>query len=57
MLWEVRVQYANGRERVLRTYKSQETALRYIDAIYSQGYPLHLAFVAHPISSLEDTHR
>ncbi len=42
--WEVRICYANGSERVLRAYGNKETALRYVDALYSQGYPLHLAY-------------
>jgi hypothetical protein len=49
MIWEVRVQYWNGSERVLRACKNQETALRYVDAIYSRGYPMHLAFIVFPV--------
>lgn len=46
MVWEVCVRYANGNEKVVRTYNRRETALKCIDAIYSrQGYPLHLAYV------------
>lgn len=46
MLWNVCISYANGTERVLRSYKNRETALRFVDAIYNtQGYPLHLAYV------------
>lgn len=49
MFWELRIQYANGNEKVLRTCKNRETALRYIDAIYSQGYPMHVAFLVRPV--------
>lgn len=51
MIWEVRIQYSNGTEQVLRSCKNRETALRYIDALYSQGYPLHVAFIVCPIVS------
>ena len=50
MIWEVRIQYSNGKERVLRACKNRETALRYVDAIYSQGYPMHLAFIVCPVA-------
>ena len=49
MTWEVRVQYANGKEEVLRVYKSREIALKYVDLMYSQGYPMHLAFIVCPV--------
>lgn len=49
MSWEVRIQYANGNEKVLHTCKNRETAISYVDAIYSQGYPLHLAYFVHPV--------
>lgn len=46
MLWDVCIRYANGTEKVLRSYKNRETALRCVDAIYNaQGYPLHLAYI------------
>lgn len=46
MIWEVCIRYANGSERVLRSYKNRETALRCVDAIYNTwGYPLHLAYI------------
>lgn len=46
MIWQLCIQYANGTERVLRSYKNREAAVRTIDAIYNaQGYPLHLAYV------------
>jgi len=45
MIWQLCIQYANGRERVLRTYKNREAALKCVDAIYTYGYPLHVAYV------------
>lgn len=46
MNWQLCIQYPNGLERVLRSYRSRETALRCIDAIYAvQGYPLHIAYI------------
>jgi hypothetical protein len=53
MTWEVRVQYANGKERVLRICKNREIALRYVDAIYSQGYPMHIAYIVCPVPETE----
>ena len=50
MIWQVCIQYANGYERVLRSYKDREIALRYIDALYADGYPLHLAYIARPFT-------
>jgi hypothetical protein len=46
MVWQICILYANGTERVLRSYKNRETALRCVDAIYNvKGYPLHFAYV------------
>jgi hypothetical protein len=45
MTWQLCIQYSNGTERVLRCYRHRDTAVRCIDAIYSQGYPLHIAYV------------
>jgi hypothetical protein len=46
MIWQLCIQYANGTEQVLRSFKSRETALRCVDAIYNvNGYPLHLAYI------------
>jgi hypothetical protein len=45
MIWQLCVQYANGTEHVLRSYETREAALRSIDLLYSQGYPLHIAYV------------
>ncbi|MBD1932210.1 family 2 glycosyl transferase [Funiculus sociatus] len=49
-MWEVRIQYANGNEKILRACTNRETALRYVDAIYSQGYPMHVAYLVRPRS-------
>lgn len=49
MTWEVRIQYANGKESTLRACKNRETALRYVDVMYSHGYPMHLAYVVCPV--------
>lgn len=52
MVWQLCVQYANGSERVLRSYNNRETALRCIDVIYqTYGYPLHLAYVVRGIQA------
>ena len=52
MAWEVCLQYANGREIVLKTYNHREKALKCIDFIYSTyGYPMHLAFIVRPGNS------
>lgn len=48
MRWELCIRYSNGRERPLYSYKSREVAIRQIDAIYSQGYPLHVAYTIRP---------
>ncbi|MDX2216625.1 MAG: hypothetical protein SFY66_25400 [Oculatellaceae cyanobacterium bins.114] len=55
MTWQLCVQYANGSERVLRSYRTREAALKCVDAIYSQGYPLHLAYVVRCVNSLSAT--
>lgn len=46
MIWQLCIQYANGNERVLRSFKNRETATRWVDALYHvNGYPLHYAYV------------
>ncbi len=46
MIWQLCIQYANGNERVLRSFKNRDIALRCVDALYStNGYPLHFAYV------------
>lgn len=52
MIWQLCVQYADGSERVLKAYKSRETALRCVDSIYARGYPLHLAYVVRGVSAI-----
>lgn len=52
MRWEVCIQYPDGTQKGLYSYKNRETALRCIDVIYSEkGYPMHLAYVVRPISA------
>lgn len=49
MIWEVCIRYANGIERILRSYQNRETALKYVDALYKvHGYPLHFAYIVRP---------
>lgn len=49
MIWEVCIRYANGSERIIRSYQSRETALKFIDAVYKlEGYPLHCAYIVRP---------
>lgn len=50
MDWQICIRYPNGQEKALCTYRSREVALKQIDAIYSQGYPLHVAYVVRPLS-------
>lgn len=46
MVWQICIQYANGTERVLRSFPNRDTALKLVDALYAaKGYPLHLAYV------------
>ncbi len=48
MIWEVCIRYPNGKERALRSYKNREVALKHIDAIYADGYPMHVAYIVRP---------
>ncbi|MBC7970780.1 MAG: family 2 glycosyl transferase [Verrucomicrobia bacterium] len=48
MLWEVCIRYPNGQERALRSFRNREVALKRVDAIYSDGYPMHVAYVVRP---------
>jgi hypothetical protein len=58
MIWQLCIQYANGREKVLRSFTNQEAALQYVDAIYYvRGYPLHLAYVVRPCIAKPQTTR
>jgi hypothetical protein len=52
MVWQICIRYPNGQEKALCAYKNRETALKQIDAIYSQGYPMHVAYVVRPIESV-----
>lgn len=46
MIWQLCIQYANGRERVLRSFHNRENALKWVDILYSvNGYPLHYAYI------------
>lgn len=45
MIWQLCIQYANGREKVLWSFQHRETALKYVDTLYNvNGYPLHYAY-------------
>ncbi|HEY9909084.1 MAG TPA: hypothetical protein V6D18_15925 [Thermosynechococcaceae cyanobacterium] len=48
MTWELCLQYSNGRIRALHTFQSREAALKQIDIIYAEGYPMHVAYVVRP---------
>ncbi|HEY9895061.1 MAG TPA: family 2 glycosyl transferase [Candidatus Sericytochromatia bacterium] len=47
-MWELCIRYPNGQERALRSYHDREVALKRIDAIYSEGYPMHVAYIVRP---------
>jgi len=53
MIWEVCIQYPNGKERILCSHKQRETALKHIDAIYASGYPMHVAYIVRQASAPE----
>lgn len=58
MSWQICIRYPNGSEKAICTYRNREVALKRVDAIYSQGYPMHVAYVVRPIESedvLENT--
>ncbi|UBF25916.1 family 2 glycosyl transferase [Kovacikia minuta CCNUW1] len=48
MDWQVCIQYPNGKQRAIRSCKNRETALKYVDAIYTLGYPMHVAYIVRP---------
>ena len=50
MDWQICIRYPNGQEKAICTYRNREVALKQIDAIYSQGYPLHVAYVVRPMN-------
>lgn len=62
MNWQVCIRYPNGQEKAICSFQNRENALKRIDAIYSQGYPMHVAYVVRPAQYLEvalcpkDTH-
>ncbi|HIK55295.1 MAG TPA: family 2 glycosyl transferase [Synechococcales cyanobacterium M55_K2018_004] len=45
MIWQLCIQYSNGTEKVLRSYTNRDSALQGVDALYANGYPLHVAYV------------
>lgn len=53
MIWQLCIQYANGTERVLRSFQHRENALKWVDILYNvNGYPLHYAYVVrHQVAS------
>lgn len=52
MVWQICIRYPNGEERALRDYKNREVALKSVDAIYSKGYPMHVAYIVRPSQNL-----
>lgn len=54
MIWQLCIQYPDGKKRAIRTYRSREIALRQIDHLYAFGYPLHIAFVIRPLHETDD---
>lgn len=55
MSWQICIRYPNGFEKAICTYRNREVALKRVDAIYSQGYPMHVAYVVRPIESADAT--
>ncbi len=53
MNWQVCIRYPNGQEKAICSFQNRENALKRIDAIYSQGYPMHVAYVVRPAHYLE----
>ncbi|MBL1175641.1 family 2 glycosyl transferase [Pantanalinema sp. GBBB05] len=53
MMWQLCIRYPNGQEKPLQNYRNRELALKSVDAIYSQGYPMHVAYVVRPIALAE----
>lgn len=51
-MWELCIRYPNGQERALRSYKNREVALKRIDAIYADGYPMHVAYIVRPSQAI-----
>lgn len=55
MMWQLCIRYPDGREKALKSYRNREVALRQVDAIYSDGYPMHVAYVVRPSQTTEPT--
>jgi hypothetical protein len=53
MNWQICIRYPNGQEKPICAYRNRENALKRVDAIYSQGYPMHVAYVVRPIEASE----
>ncbi|MDX2243355.1 MAG: family 2 glycosyl transferase [Leptolyngbyaceae cyanobacterium bins.302] len=51
MGWQICIRYPNGQEKPICSYRNREVALKRVDAIYSQGYPMHVAYVVRPIET------
>ncbi|XHX79113.1 MAG: family 2 glycosyl transferase [Stenomitos frigidus ULC029] len=52
-MWELCIRYPNGQERALRSYHDREVALKRIDAIYADGYPMHVAYIVRPAQVMD----
>jgi hypothetical protein len=50
MFWELCIKYANGTEKVLDIFQDLEIAQNRVDKLYSEGYPMHFAYVVRPSS-------
>ena len=48
MFWELCIKYADGKESVLKVFKDLEAALNGVDRLYSEGYPMHVAYFVRP---------
>ena len=53
MSWQICIRYPNGQEKAICSYANREVALKRVDAIYSQGYPMHVAYVVRPIADAQ----
>jgi hypothetical protein len=53
MNWQVCIRYPNGQEKAICSFQNREHALKRIDAIYSEGYPMHVAYVVRPAQCIE----
>lgn len=54
MSWQICIRYPNGQEKAICSYRNREVALKRVDAIYSQGYPMHVAYIVRPNSESVD---